>query len=294
MKHLLYLYRRDSTALLLLISLVFFSACSVAEPEAAANVAPAPPPAAQPDSETAAKGATITIEPNGPADSVRAFYGLLRENRFREAIFLTNLRPAIEGLTDLELKDFAVDFEAIAGQVPAEIEINGEIITGDRAAVTANLPNEYGDRKETQKITLTKQDGVWIIQTVDAEAARRIRAEGKKYFYNLRVETHEKEAKRMLERVSKAQFAYSLQNGGAFADLQTLVNSALLPEDVMSSRSTGYNYAVELASEKKTYFATATPAEYPKSGVRSFILKLNAKGTSTVSGKDTAGKPLRP
>ena len=87
------------------------------------------------------------IDPNGPADTVRAFYKLLRDKKFREAIFLTNLRPAIEGLTDMEMKDFALDFEAIAGDVPAEIEINGEIITGDQATVTANLPTADGDKK---------------------------------------------------------------------------------------------------------------------------------------------------
>ena len=48
---------------------------------------------------------TIKIEPNSPADSVRSFYGHLRERKFREAMFLTNLRPAIEGLTDAEMKE---------------------------------------------------------------------------------------------------------------------------------------------------------------------------------------------
>src|SRR6266480_4095114 len=79
---------------------------------------------------SASKGATIPIEPNGPADTVRLFYKDLRERKFREAIFLTNIRPAIEGLTDMELKEFQVDFEAIAGIVPPEIQINGEIVSG--------------------------------------------------------------------------------------------------------------------------------------------------------------------
>ncbi|MFZ1701258.1 MAG: hypothetical protein WBO10_14945 [Pyrinomonadaceae bacterium] len=268
--------------------------CSVAEPKATANTATVNSPNTSANSETSAKAATISIDPNGPADTVRAFYKLLREKKFREAIFLTNLRPAIEGLTDVELKDFAVDFEAIAGQIPAEIEINGEIITGDRATVTANLPNEDGDKNEVQKINLSRQDGVWMIQTADEESAEKIRAEGKNYFYNLRIVTHEEEAKRMLERISKAQFAHSLQNEGAFADIQTLVIAGFLPDDIKSSESTGYNYDVEIAPDKKRYSATATPAEYKKSGVRSFILKLDAKGVSVVSGKDNGGKQLRP
>ena len=38
---------------------------------------------------------SIKIEPNSPADSVRAFYKHLRDKKYREAMFLTNLRPAI-------------------------------------------------------------------------------------------------------------------------------------------------------------------------------------------------------
>jgi hypothetical protein len=252
----------------------------------AANAKAAANAAAEP------KGATITIDEGGPADTVRAFYRLLREKKFREAIFLTNLRPAIEGLTDAELKDFSVDFEAIAGQVPAEIEINGEIITGDKAAVTANLPNDDGDKKEIQTIKLRKDGNVWVIQTADDDAANKIKAEGKQYFYNLRIETHQEEAKKMLERISKAELAHSLQNGGLFTDIDTLVAAGLLPDDVKTSASTGYDYKLNLSSDKKAYSATATPAVYGKSGKMSYLLQLDGKSISHVTGKDNQGKPL--
>ena len=239
----------------------------------------------------APKGATITIDPSGPADTVRVFYKHLREKKFREAIFLTNLRPAIEGLTEAELKEFSVDFEAIAGQVPTEVEINGEIITGDKATVTANLPGE-DDKNEVQKINLRKSGDVWIILTVDAGAESRIKKEGKEYFYNLRIETHQEEAKKMLERISKAELAHSLQHGGVFTDMPTLIASGLLPEDIKNSESTGYNYVINLAPDKKQYFATATPATYSRSGKLSYILKLDGKGISRVTSADTGGKVM--
>jgi hypothetical protein len=238
------------------------------------------------------KGASIPIDTGGPADTVRAFYKLLREKKFREAIFLTNLRPAIEGLTDSELKDFAVDFEAIAGNVPAEIKINGEIISGGSATVTANLPNDDGDKDELQQIKLRKQGDIWVIQTVDDESEKRIKAEGKQYFYNLRIETHEDEAKKMLERISKAELAYSLQNGGIYADMPTLISGGLLPPDVTTSASTGYNFVLNVAGDKKSFSATATPADYGKSGRQSFLLKPDDKGISHVASKDNGGKPL--
>ena len=268
--------------------------CSVAEPKTSANTnSLSSENSSEMTNSAASKGATIQIDPNGPADTVRAFYKNLREKKFREAIFLTNLRPAIEGLTDTELKDFSVDFEAIAGQVPSEIEINGEIITGDQATVTANLPNDDGDKKEIQTIKLRKENDVWVIQTVDEEAAKKIKTEGKNYFYSLRIETHEEEAKKMLERISKAELAHGLQNGGLFADMQTLITAGLLPEDIKTSDSTGYAYVISLAGDKKQYFATATPAVYGKSGKLSFLLQSDGKGIPHVTSKDNGGKPLR-
>lgn len=268
-----------------------FSGCSVSESKTSATSSPSigQPPAVKTEAEPP-KGATIPIDANGPADTVRVFYKHLREKRFRDAIFLTNLRPAIEGLTESDLNDFSLDFAKLAGQIPAEIEINGEVVSGDKATVTVNLPNRE-DKPETQKIALEKSGDVWVIQTVDAEAQKRIKKEGKQYFYNLRIETHQDEAKKMLERISKAQLAYSLQNGRC-VDLATLVAAGLLDEDVKTSESTGYNYAVTLTADNKSYYATATPAEYGKSGKWSYILKLDAKGISHVTGKDNGGKAL--
>ena len=285
---------RNRYLIAVVLSFAFIGGCSVAEPKTSANPPVANAVVSANSAAAAPKGATIDIEQGGPADTVRVFYKHLREKKFREAIFLTNLRPAVEGLTDTELKEFSVDFEAIAGQVPAEIEINGEIITGDQATVTANLPNEDGDKNELQTIKLRRENGVWVILTVDEESAKKIKADGKSYFSNLRIETHEEEARKMLERISKAQLAHSLQNGGLFTDMQTLIAAGLLPDDVKTSESTGYDYKIDLARDKKKYHATATPAVYRKSGVRSFILTLDGKGISHVNGKDNGGKVMRP
>ncbi|MBP7476257.1 MAG: hypothetical protein KA810_13470 [Pyrinomonadaceae bacterium] len=290
------LFIRRSSLAVLMASFVVFGACSPAASKNAANAeikTAANTALADRVAETV-KGATIDITAGGPADTVRAFYRHLREKRFRDALFLTNLRPAIESLNDNELKEFSLDFEAIAGQVPAEIEINGEIITGETATVTANLPNDDGDKKELQTIKLKKEGEFWIILTADEETAKTIKAEGKNYFFNLRIQTHEQEAKRMLDRIFKAQLAHSLQNGGLYADMPTLISGGLLPDDIKTSESTGYNFAIDLAGDKKKYSATATPAEYKKSGVQSFLIVLDAKGRPAISAKDNGGKALRP
>ena len=235
----------------------------------------------------------IEITEGGPADTVRAFYDKLRGKKFREAIFMTNLRPAVEGLTDTELQDFSLDFEQLAGQVPAQVDINGEIITGDNATVTVKLPNADTGKPEVQPIKLHKENGVWVIQSVDPTAEARIKKEGNRYLYNVRIETHQDEARAMLDRIAKAEMAQSAQTGGQYADTATLVSAGFLPDDVKTSTSTGYNYFIGLSSDKRTYYATATPAEYGKSGKLSFLVELDPKGMSHLTSKDTGGKPLK-
>lgn len=75
-------------------------------------------------------------------------------------MFLTNLRPAIEGLTHTELKDLQVDFANLAKLVPEEIAINGEIVSGETATVTAKLPDDDTDELKIQTLNLRKEIGV--------------------------------------------------------------------------------------------------------------------------------------
>ena len=241
---------------------------------------------------TAAPLASIQVVAGSPADTVRAFYQKLREKKFREAIFLTNLRPAVEGLTDSELKEFQVDFERIASQIPADVKINGEIVSGNKATVTASLPAEDPEKIETQSLELRKEGDVWVILTVPEAAEARIKTEGKNYFYVLRIETHEDEARDMLDRIARAQLAYSVQNGGNFGEIGALVGAGFLPEDVKTAESTGYNYSVTLSGDKKVYTASATPAEYGKSGRLSFVLQSDGRSMPKISSKDNGGKPL--
>ena len=263
--------------------LVAASGCAIATSKAA------------PDSTTSARsdarnasapnGATIDIEPNSPADTVRVFYKYLREKKFREAIYLTNLRPAVEGLTDSELKEFQVDFEAIASIVPEQVQINGEIVSGEQATVTAKLPDEDG-KTQVQEIKLRREGDVWVILSADDEAEGRIKREGKNYFYSLRVSTHEEEARQMLDRITKAEMVFALQNKNLYGDLGQLVDAGLLPSDAQTSESTGYSYSVKLNGDKTSYSAKAVPAEYGKTGKLTFSVELNDKNQAHLTSKD--------
>jgi len=240
-------------------------------------------------SKTTASKTKIKIQPNSPADTVRVFYKNLREKRFREAMFLTNLRPAIEGLTDAEMKDLQVDFEPLANKVPAEIEINGEIISGNKATVTAKLPNNETEQIELQEINLRRENNVWIILTVDEAAEAAIKKEGKNYFFALKIETHQEEAKKTLEQITKAQFVYAAQNGGFYADMPTLITKGLV-SNALAADLAGYNYKILLSSDKKKYTATAEPVVYGKTGKLSFRFEVDGKKSPILTSMDNKGK----
>lgn len=238
------------------------------------------------------KPATIEIKENSPADTIRVFYQHLREKRVREALFLTNLRPAIEGLTDAELEDLQVDFEPIARAIPTDVEINGEIISGNYASVTVKLPDNETRELKVQEIRLRKEPTYWLILTVDEKAETTIKKQGNRYFSNLKLNTHEAEAKAMLERIYKSQSIYVYQSGGAFGELAQLIESGMLPEDAQTSESTGYNFKITLSADKKNYFATAEPADYGKTGRLSYLLELDGQ-KPRITSKDNQGQPLK-
>lgn len=284
-----------SVLALLLFNTVAGASCSAAASETANAATPHATTAANGNASSVetSTGPRIEIEPGSPAETVKAFYERLKEKRYREAIHLTNLKPAIEGLTDDELREFAVDLEDIAKAVPADVRINGEIISGESATVTAALPEEAGAEPQMQEIRLRKVNGYWQILAADEVTEARIKKEGKNYFYELRIDVRQDEAKKMLERVSKAQLAYSLQNNGTFAEVGKLIELGYIPDDILSSDSTGYVYRIALIDSGKSYFATATPAAYGKTGRNSYLLEPSSGGLSKVTGRDNSGKPLR-
>lgn len=288
-------YRRNPLFLLFIFSLLFISGCAVeaAKPETKISAGKKDNQTQPAKTENGAPKNKIKIETDSPADTVRVFYKNLRETRFREALFLTNLRPAIEGLTDAELKDLQVDFEHLAVQVPAEIEINGEIVAGKQATVTAKLPDNETDKVDFQEIKLRKENSFWVILTVDEKAETVVKREGKNYFFALRVETHHAEAKAMLNRVVKAQMVYAMQNKNLYGETNALIEKGFLPEDFLTAESTGYNYKISLSADKAKYAATATPAVYGKTGKLSFLLESNGEKTPRLTSRDAGGAPVK-
>ena len=236
----------------------------------------------------------IEIESNSPADAIRTFYSNLREKRFREAIFPTNLRPAIEGLTDTELKDLEVDFSRLAQTVPSDIQINGEIISGESATVTAKMPDDETGKLEIKEFRLVREKGGWLILLVEKDAEAGIKKEGKNYFFVLRLEVHQREAEAMMRRIAKAQMVYAIRNGGLFGDMKSLIADGLLPSDVENPVSTGYLYNISLSTDKKQYKAAAEPEIYNKTGRLTYFLEVEGNNQNPrLKSADTGGKSLK-
>ena len=237
--------------------------------------------------------AEIEIQAGSPADTVRAFYQKLREGKFKEAMFLTNLRPAIEGLNDAELADLQVDFNSLAGQVPANLEINGEIIVGEKATVTVNLPDEATGAKKLQKINLRLDGDNWLLLMVNEQDEKAVQKEGKNYFFALRLNVRHEEAKEMLNRIAKAQMVYAAQNADIFADMQTLIENNLLPADIGNADKIGYKYEIVLLDDRGKYRVSAVPVTYGKSGKLSFGFESNGRKFPVVKSADNMGKPIK-
>ncbi len=220
-----------------------------------------------------------------PTETVREFFKALHQKRFREALSISIYKPAIDGLSAKEFEELRPEFEAMATDAD-KVEITGEQISGESATVFVKVPDDKGVMQPS-KVDLMKVGGAWIVGEPQGEKA--IREAGKDYFFNVRVQVNETDAQDMMVRIIKAQIAHGSQNGGLYADIPTLVKEGLLPEDIMTTASTGYKYHLKLSGDKKTYTAGAEPEQYGRTGRVSFYLD-----PAGLQRKDVGGKPLTP
>ena len=256
-------------ALLLVITLIPFSALS---PQASAAIG------------VAAQGWPSSAS---PTETVREFYRLLRQRNFREAFALSIYKPAIDGLSAEEFEDLKPDFERMAAGVPETVRLNGEQISGDTATVFVKVEGDDASSQQDDSVPLMRKGNSWIIGDKQNEAL--VKRSGKDYFFTTRIQTHQSEVQSMLQRISLGQLVYSQQHNGMFGDLQALIAAGLVPKDLESTESTGYRFHITLGPESKSFTAGAEPARYGRTGRLSFFLDKTG-----IRSADTGGKPLLP
>jgi hypothetical protein len=226
--------------------------------------------------------------PRTPTETIREFYRMMREKKFREAFGMSIYRPALEGLSQQEFDDLRPDFEkmsiAVSEKIPEKLEITGEQISGDSATVFVRVHDADGKEK-VEPAALIKIDNVWIVG--DKENLELVKKEGKKFFFEARINAHHSDVQDMLTRITLAQVVYSQGHDGKFGNTAELIAGGLIPKDLETPESTGYRFQIFRAVDGKSWYATAEPAQYGRSGRLSFY--LDASG---VRSGDVGGKPL--
>ncbi|HJY27041.1 MAG TPA: hypothetical protein VJ306_03320, partial [Pyrinomonadaceae bacterium] len=201
--------------------------------------------------------------PRTPTDTMREFYRLMREKKFREAFGMSIYRPAIEGLSAQEFEDLRPDFEkmavAVSEKIPATVDITGEQISGDAATVFVKVVDADGKEK-IEPASLIKVNNSWIVG--DTESLKMVQQEGKKFFFEARINAHHSDVQDMLTRISVAQVAYSQGHNGQFGNTAELITAGYLPKDIEGAETTGYRFQVIRSADGKSWYATAEPAQY--------------------------------
>jgi len=223
-----------------------------------------------------------------PTETMREFYRMMREKKFREAFGLSIYRDAIEGLSTQEFEDLRPDFErmaiAVSEKIPDKVDITGEQISGDSATVFVKVLDADGKEK-VEPASLIKVGNSWIVG--DKENLELVKKSGKKFFFEARINAHHSDVQDMLTRISLAQVVYSQGHNGQFANTAELIAAGLVPKDIEGTESTGYRFQINRSADGKTWYATAEPAQYDRTGRLSFY--LDALG---VRSGDAGGKPL--
>lgn len=223
-----------------------------------------------------------------PADTMRDFYRMMREKKYREAFGISIYRQAIEGLSTEEYNDLKPDFDrmaiAVSEKIPEKIDITGEQISGDIATVFVKVIGADG-KENVEPASLIKIDNAWIVG--DKENLALVNKAGKKFFFEARINAHHDDVQEMLTRISLAQVVYSQGHNGQFGNTAELIAGGLIPKDLEGVESTGYRIQVVRPADGKSWYATAEPAQYGRTGRLSFY--LDASG---VRSGDAGGKPL--
>ncbi len=237
---------------------------------------------------TAFSTALAQNPPRTPTETTRAFYTMMREKKYREAFAMSIYQPAMEGLSAQDLEDLRPDFDkmaqAIAEKLPANIDVNGEQISGDFATVFVKVLDPDGKEK-VEPATLIKVSNAWVVG--DKESLELVKKAGKKFFFEARITAHHNDVQDMMTRISLAQVLYSQSHNGMFGSMAELVAGGMVPKDIETTDSTGYRFQINRSADGKSWYATAEPVQYGRTGRLSFY--LDAAG---VRSNDTGGKPL--
>jgi hypothetical protein len=218
-------------------------------------------------------------EARSPTGTAVSFYRALKEKRYVEGFRHSVYRNAVEGLTAAELKDLEPDFVRTFASIPDKIEPKGERITGETAVVSL----KFGGLEELQSVALIRVGGEWLVG--DQETLALVNAQGRAFFFTKRMLVNEGEAYEMLQRIIGAEIIYSRKFEGKNAGLVELIRLGGVPKDIEDGETGGYRFSLTVSADEKSFFATASPTAYGKTGRISFYADI-----SGIRGEDLKGQ----
>ena len=219
-----------------------------------------------------------------PSDVTMQFYNALKDRRYVEGFRFSVYRGALEGLSESELKELEEDFARSFSGLPDKIEPRGEQVTGETATVFL----KFDGIESLQQVALIKVAGEWLVG--DQESLALVKSQGRAYFFNARIEANEEEAFDMLQRIISVQWIYSQKYEGRYASLEELIKLSGLPRHLEGGQSGGYRFALNLSEDGKSFFATATPEIYSKTGRLSFYADISGVRAADLKGQTASAK----
>ena len=226
-------------------------------------------------------------KPDSPTRTVMNFYRALREKRYVEGFRQSIYRVAIEGLSAAELQDLEPDFARTFTAIPEKIEPRGEQINSDTALVFL----KFEGAEQLEQVTLVKIGDEWIVGDKDSLAA--VNSQGRSFFFNARMLVNEGEAFEMLQRIVGAEVIYSGKFEGRHATLQELIRLNGVPQDIEDGQTSGYRFTLAITDNEKSFFATASPTAYGKTGRLSFYADIDGTRAEDLKGQPaTARSPV--
>ena len=214
--------------------------------------------------------------PRSPSDTVREFYRIMREGKFREAFAMSIYKPAIDPLTQAEFDDLQPDFQRMAAAIPEKVQLTGEQISGDAATVFVKVKEADATTEQAEPISLIRVNGVWIIG--DRENDAIVKKAGKDFFFNARIDTHHSEVQSLLQRITLAQVVYGQQHNGQYGNLAELIAGGLLPRILKELNPLATVF-------RSTNPLTVKPGMQPPS-LRSTAKQADSLSTSTPQGSE--------
>lgn len=222
----------------------------------------------------------VTQNSDSPSQVVKKFYQHLRARHYAEALRLSVYSPAIEGLSEEEMRNLEPEFARIIADLPTEIETHGEQISGAEATVFVKSPKD----NRMQEVALVRINGQWRVG--DEQTYQQATREGRSFFFNARVRVGEAEAYEWILEILGAEAIY-FKAKQRFTSLDELVGLGGVSKQLINGSESGYRFRLSVNDDGKGFRVLAVPAEYGRTGRLSFFVDQS----NAIRAEDKEGQP---